>query len=139
MSKLWELLPIDLQSLQKFSMTKIPIISVTAVIIAQIPSFVLALDFSIYGLANLVSLVNIICININDPINILYLVTDWMWIRTGAPVVLSTPHFYLGDEKYSNAFTGLKPVKQWHETNIDLEPVSWFDCLSFKYGHFEGV
>ncbi|KAI9565812.1 hypothetical protein GHT06_009607 [Daphnia sinensis] len=42
----------------------------------------------------------------------------------GAPVVLSTPHFYLGDPKYSNAFTGLKPVKEWHETNIDLEPLT---------------
>ncbi|XP_057370163.1 platelet glycoprotein 4-like [Daphnia carinata] len=42
----------------------------------------------------------------------------------GAPVVLSSPHFYLGDEKYSNAFKGLKPVKEWHETNIDLEPLT---------------
>lgn len=42
---------------------------------------------------------------------------------TEAPVLLSTPHFYLGDEKYVNAFTGLKPVKEWHETHFDLEPV----------------
>ena len=42
---------------------------------------------------------------------------------TGAPILLSTPHFYMGDEKYSNAFIGVKPNKEWHETHIDLEPV----------------
>jgi lysosome membrane protein 2 len=44
-------------------------------------------------------------------------------IITGAPILLSTPHFYMGDEKYSNAFIGVEPNKEWHETHIDLEPV----------------
>lgn len=41
----------------------------------------------------------------------------------GAPVLLSTPHFYMGDEKYVKAFTGLAPNKEWHETHFDLEPL----------------
>lgn len=40
-----------------------------------------------------------------------------------APILLSTPHFFMGDKKYVDAFTGLKPVKEWHETHFDLEPV----------------
>ncbi|XP_046443721.1 lysosome membrane protein 2-like [Daphnia pulex] len=41
----------------------------------------------------------------------------------GVPVVLSTPHFYMADPKYVDAFVGLKPNKDWHETHFDLEPL----------------
>uniref|UniRef100_A0A8C7D702 Lysosome membrane protein 2 n=1 Tax=Oncorhynchus kisutch TaxID=8019 RepID=A0A8C7D702_ONCKI len=43
--------------------------------------------------------------------------------RKGAPVVMSFPHFYLGDEKYSNAIEGLDPVREHHQTYLDLNPV----------------
>lgn len=45
------------------------------------------------------------------------------FFQIGAPVLLSTPHFYMGDEKYVKAFEGLEPVQEWHETHFDLEPV----------------
>lgn len=38
--------------------------------------------------------------------------------------MLSTPHFYLGSEFLYQAFEGLKPEKEWHETNFDLEPLT---------------
>ncbi|KAL0966208.1 hypothetical protein UPYG_G00292320 [Umbra pygmaea] len=44
--------------------------------------------------------------------------------RKGAPVVASFPHFYLGDEKYSNAIEGLKPVREDHQTYLDLNPTT---------------
>uniref|UniRef100_A0A8C7Q570 Uncharacterized protein n=1 Tax=Oncorhynchus mykiss TaxID=8022 RepID=A0A8C7Q570_ONCMY len=44
--------------------------------------------------------------------------------RKGAPVVTSFPHFYLGDEKYSNAIEGLDPVREHHQTYLDLNPTT---------------
>uniref|UniRef100_A0A8C7D3R0 Lysosome membrane protein 2 n=1 Tax=Oncorhynchus kisutch TaxID=8019 RepID=A0A8C7D3R0_ONCKI len=44
--------------------------------------------------------------------------------RKGAPVVMSFPHFYLGDEKYSNAIEGLDPVREHHQTYLDLNPTT---------------
>lgn len=44
--------------------------------------------------------------------------------RKGAPVVTSFPHFYLGDEKYSNAIVGLDPVREHHQTYLDLNPTT---------------
>ncbi|CAB1351995.1 unnamed protein product, partial [Coregonus sp. 'balchen'] len=44
--------------------------------------------------------------------------------RKGAPVVTSFPHFYLGDEKYSNAIEGLNPVREHHQTYLDLNPTT---------------
>ncbi|KAK8379449.1 hypothetical protein O3P69_019391 [Scylla paramamosain] len=40
----------------------------------------------------------------------------------GLPLVLSTPHFYQGDEKELAKLVGLNPTKSEHETTIDVEP-----------------
>lgn len=44
--------------------------------------------------------------------------------RKGAPVVASFPHFYLGDPKYVDAIEGLSPVKEHHQTYLDLNPTT---------------
>ena len=41
----------------------------------------------------------------------------------GAPIVASTPHFYMGAEEYINQSIGLSPDKNRHQTFIDIEPV----------------
>uniref|UniRef100_A0A8C5C345 Nucleoporin 54 n=1 Tax=Gadus morhua TaxID=8049 RepID=A0A8C5C345_GADMO len=50
--------------------------------------------------------------------------------RKGAPVVASFPHFYLGDPKYANGVTGLNPVKELHQTFLDLNPTVEIDDAS---------
>lgn len=40
----------------------------------------------------------------------------------GLPLVLSTPHFYNGDEVELEKIVGLNPSKAEHETTIDVEP-----------------
>ncbi|XP_045106675.1 lysosome membrane protein 2-like isoform X2 [Portunus trituberculatus] len=40
----------------------------------------------------------------------------------GLPLVLSTPHFYQGDEVELAKLVGLNPTKEEHETTIDVEP-----------------
>ncbi|CAL8102958.1 unnamed protein product [Orchesella dallaii] len=42
--------------------------------------------------------------------------------RGGAPVVLSWPHFYNGDEVYVNQSIGLRPIKDAHEGFAMIEP-----------------
>ena len=42
---------------------------------------------------------------------------------SGAPILLSTPHFYMADPQYAEAFIGIEANKDWHETHFDLEPV----------------
>ncbi|XP_043189888.1 sensory neuron membrane protein 2-like [Amphibalanus amphitrite] len=42
----------------------------------------------------------------------------------GAPIVASTPHFYNGDPSYLEAVDGLAPDKRYHETFIDIEPLT---------------
>uniref|UniRef100_A0A674C6G6 Lysosome membrane protein 2-like n=1 Tax=Salmo trutta TaxID=8032 RepID=A0A674C6G6_SALTR len=44
--------------------------------------------------------------------------------KKGAPVVVSFPHFYLGKEKYTNAIEGLSPVREHHQTYLDLNPTT---------------
>jgi len=41
----------------------------------------------------------------------------------GMPIVMSTPHFYQGDQADIDNFIGLKPNKSKHETYLDLVPV----------------
>ncbi|KAG9354110.1 hypothetical protein JZ751_012234 [Albula glossodonta] len=50
--------------------------------------------------------------------------------RKGAPVVVSFPHFYLGDEKYVNAVEGLSPNQEDHETYLDINPTVVIDDAS---------
>lgn len=44
--------------------------------------------------------------------------------RKGAPIVLSSPHFYQGDSAYVNGVQGLMPNKQLHETFLDIHPMT---------------
>lgn len=43
---------------------------------------------------------------------------------TGAPIVVSFPHFYQADQQYIDAIDGMNPNKEEHETYLDLNPVS---------------
>ncbi|XP_036385481.1 lysosome membrane protein 2-like [Megalops cyprinoides] len=44
--------------------------------------------------------------------------------RKGAPVVVSFPHFYQGDEKYIKGVAGLSPNQEDHETFLDINPTT---------------
>lgn len=42
----------------------------------------------------------------------------------GAPMLLSSPHSYLGDQQYIDAIEGINPIKEEHETFLILEPIT---------------
>merc|ERR1719495_371987 len=42
----------------------------------------------------------------------------------GAPISMSSPHFFNGDEDLVKAFKGLKPDKNKHDTVLDIEPIT---------------
>lgn len=44
--------------------------------------------------------------------------------KQGAPILMSSPHFYQADEKYVQDVSGMKPIKEWHQTSIDLNPLT---------------
>ncbi|XP_025757002.1 uncharacterized protein LOC100694672 isoform X1 [Oreochromis niloticus] len=44
--------------------------------------------------------------------------------REGAPIVVSSPHFYQADPAYINAIDGLNPKKEEHESYLDLQPTT---------------
>lgn len=44
--------------------------------------------------------------------------------RKGAPVVMSTPHFYQGDPEDAQQVDGLRPRAEEHETYLDVEPTT---------------
>lgn len=44
--------------------------------------------------------------------------------QKGAPIVLSSPHFYQGDSLYVNGVAGLSPTKEYHETFLDVHPLT---------------
>lgn len=44
--------------------------------------------------------------------------------RKGAPVVMSTPHFYQGNPKDAQEVIGLNPQEKEHETYLDIEPTT---------------
>lgn len=44
-------------------------------------------------------------------------------MRSGAPIVMSSPHFYQAEEKFKEAVFGMRPDKQQHQTAIDIHPV----------------
>ncbi|KAM9306780.1 lysosome membrane protein 2c isoform 2-T2 [Pholidichthys leucotaenia] len=44
--------------------------------------------------------------------------------KQGAPIVMSSPHFYQADEKYVQDVFGMLPNKEEHETAIDVHPLT---------------
>ncbi|XP_054447784.1 lysosome membrane protein 2 [Pteronotus mesoamericanus] len=44
--------------------------------------------------------------------------------KNGAPIILSFPHFYQADEKFVSAIEGMHPNKEYHETFVDINPLT---------------
>nr|XP_043868769.1 lysosome membrane protein 2c [Solea senegalensis] len=44
--------------------------------------------------------------------------------KQGAPIIMSSPHFYQADEKLVKDIIGMKPKKEHHETAIDINPLT---------------
>ncbi|KAM8743815.1 lysosome membrane protein 2c [Acanthopagrus schlegelii] len=44
--------------------------------------------------------------------------------KQGAPIIMSSPHFYQADEKYVQDVFGMKPRKEQHQTTIDINPLT---------------
>ncbi|XP_061822459.1 lysosome membrane protein 2c [Nerophis lumbriciformis] len=44
--------------------------------------------------------------------------------KQGAPIIMSSPHFYQGDPKFVQGVFGMKPNKDDHQTLIDVHPLT---------------
>lgn len=44
--------------------------------------------------------------------------------KQGAPIIMSSPHFYQADEKFVDDVFGMRPKKEYHETTIDINPLT---------------
>ncbi|XP_037548250.1 lysosome membrane protein 2c [Nematolebias whitei] len=44
--------------------------------------------------------------------------------KQGAPIIMSSPHFYQADEKFAQDVFGMKPKKEQHQTAIDINPLT---------------
>uniref|UniRef100_A0A8C9B246 Scavenger receptor class B member 2 n=1 Tax=Phocoena sinus TaxID=42100 RepID=A0A8C9B246_PHOSS len=44
--------------------------------------------------------------------------------KNGAPIIMSFPHFYQADEKFVSAIEGMHPNKNYHETFVDINPLT---------------
>ncbi|KAI4887791.1 hypothetical protein NFI96_005766 [Prochilodus magdalenae] len=44
--------------------------------------------------------------------------------KQGAPIIMSSPHFYQADEKFVQDVYGMQPRKEEHQTAIDINPVN---------------
>ncbi|XP_062899554.1 lysosome membrane protein 2-like isoform X2 [Mobula hypostoma] len=44
--------------------------------------------------------------------------------RQGAPIIISSPHFYQADQKYIDDIEGMHPNKADHETYLDINPLT---------------
>lgn len=44
-------------------------------------------------------------------------------VCSGAPIIMSSPHFYQADEKFVRDVFGMEPKKEHHQTAIDINPV----------------
>lgn len=63
----------------------------------------------------------------------------------GIPIIMSTPHFFQGEQNFSDNYIGINPVKELHETYLDVEttlgvPVRAHKRIQvnlplMKYGH----
>lgn len=49
-------------------------------------------------------------------------VYDAQVCTSGAPIYVSFPHFYSGDQELIDRFEGIKPIKELHATYADLHP-----------------
>lgn len=50
-------------------------------------------------------------------------------VMSGAPIIMSSPHFYQADDKYVQDVYGMNPSKEEHETAIDINPVRSLMCV----------
>ncbi|XP_007947226.1 lysosome membrane protein 2 [Orycteropus afer afer] len=44
--------------------------------------------------------------------------------KNGAPIIMSFPHFYQADEKFLSAIVGMHPNEEYHETFVDINPLT---------------
>ncbi|KAM4635702.1 lysosome membrane protein 2c [Polymixia lowei] len=44
--------------------------------------------------------------------------------KQGAPIIMSSPHFYQADEKFVLDVVGMNPKKEQHQTTIDINPLT---------------
>ncbi|XP_022072008.2 lysosome membrane protein 2c [Acanthochromis polyacanthus] len=52
--------------------------------------------------------------------------------KQGAPIIMSSPHFYQADEKFVQDVFGMMPQKEQHQTVIDLNPLTGFVLQAAK-------
>ncbi|XP_034048053.1 lysosome membrane protein 2c [Thalassophryne amazonica] len=44
--------------------------------------------------------------------------------KQGAPIVMSSPHFYQADDKFVEDVFGMQPDKEQHQTTVDINPLT---------------
>uniref|UniRef100_A0A1A7YQ99 Scavenger receptor class B, member 2 n=1 Tax=Iconisemion striatum TaxID=60296 RepID=A0A1A7YQ99_9TELE len=44
--------------------------------------------------------------------------------KQGAPIIMSSPHFYQADDKFVQDVFGMRPNKEHHQTAIDIQPLT---------------
>lgn len=52
--------------------------------------------------------------------------------KQGAPIIMSSPHFYQADEKFVQDVFGMTPKKEEHQTVVDLHPLTGFVLQAAK-------
>lgn len=72
---------------------------------------------------------------IAQPVSVLvahvgFLTSPFMCVISGAPIIMSSPHFYQADDKYVQDVYGMNPRKEEHETAIDISPVRPLVCYN---------
>ncbi|XP_074598787.1 lysosome membrane protein 2-like [Brevipalpus obovatus] len=66
------------------------------------------------------------CVKKNDPICNFDGLMDASPCKKGAPIALSSPHFYNGDRRLQKGVIGLNPRKELHSTYLNIEPNTGF-------------
>uniref|UniRef100_A0A8C4HJJ3 Lysosome membrane protein 2 n=1 Tax=Dicentrarchus labrax TaxID=13489 RepID=A0A8C4HJJ3_DICLA len=59
--------------------------------------------------------------------------------KQGAPIIMSSPHFYQADEKFVQDVFGMKPIKEQHQTVIDINPCDSFSFFFSQTGNVRTV